>query len=146
MAESDNTSVEFFPGEVLFKENDSSGYLYIIKEGQVGLFKKGPQNEDLPIAVIGSGEFLGEMSLINQENRSATAVALSPVKAVKMTKKSFQDQVDKTPKWIQALLLGLVQRLYRTDEILRRHGVVDQKIDSNIKAIQAKFTDKKDVA
>jgi CRP-like cAMP-binding protein len=130
--------VEFEPGDVIFKEKDNSDCLYIIKEGQVAIYK-GTGDDALPIALIGSGEFLGEMSLIVDNLRSTTAKALSPVKAVKMSKSTFKANLSKTPPWVQGLIKGLASRLYRMDELAKKHNVVDEKAAQAIEAVTKKF-------
>ncbi len=134
---SDENTIEFQPGDTIFNEKDPGGCLYVIKEGQVGVFKKG-QSELLPLAIVGSGEFLGEMSLIREKQRSSTAIALTPVKVIKMTKGAFKVQLDKTPKWVRALLDGLVQRLDKMDELVKRNGVKDEQISQTIENIAKK--------
>jgi len=62
--------ISLAPGEVLFNEDDLENAMYLILEGELDVFK-GPKQ----IALLGAGQYLGEMSLIESKARSASAKA-----------------------------------------------------------------------
>ncbi|MCB0394853.1 MAG: hypothetical protein KDD25_09845, partial [Bdellovibrionales bacterium] len=64
--------------------------------------------------------------------------------AVKMTKSAFKTNLAKSAPWVQALIKGLVTRLYKMDELVKKHGLVDEKAQQSIENIEKKF--KKDGA
>lgn len=61
------------PGEVIFREGDSSGELYLILEGKVRIAREVPGMGEEALAVLGPGDAFGEMSLIDDFPRSADA-------------------------------------------------------------------------
>ena len=61
---------EFSDGITIFEEGDEGDAFYIVKEGQVEIFKAG-----VSIRVITKNDFFGERSIILKENRTATVVA-----------------------------------------------------------------------
>ena len=66
-----------FPiGEVIFRQGDPSDCLYEISRGRVGIFLDYETENQKKIAELSEGEYLGEMGLIEDSPRSATAVAL----------------------------------------------------------------------
>jgi len=62
--------ISLSPKEVLFNEDDLENAMYLILEGELEVFK-GPKQ----IAILGPGQYLGEMSLIESKARSASARA-----------------------------------------------------------------------
>lgn len=63
------------PGEVLFVEGDIGRALFILESGKVELTKSDPSGAARPLYTVAPGEFFGEMALLEQLPRSATATA-----------------------------------------------------------------------
>ncbi|HTB34190.1 MAG TPA: cyclic nucleotide-binding domain-containing protein [bacterium] len=103
--------IEGMPGEVL----------YIVKAGKVDILKKTPQGEVL-LSHLGPGEFLGEMSLIDDIPRSATARVAEDSELVVITRKCFQDMLKGDPHISAQLLMHFLKvassRLRATDKRL----------------------------
>lgn len=140
MAPPSDTKIEevsFQPGELIFKERNPGDHFFIIKEGQVQVFKqKGDQQ--IPLAVIHSGQNLGELSVMDGMPRSATAVALTEVRAVKISREAIQSQMKKLPHWFGNLVFNLVERMRKTDDILRKNSLIDEDLMNAIQAIEFK--------
>ena len=80
-------------GQVIFRKGDSAEGLYIISKGEVGLYF--PTNETkLPDIVLKENEIFGEMGVIDNELRMATAKALSETTLVYLTRKEFEKKLD----------------------------------------------------
>jgi CRP/FNR family cyclic AMP-dependent transcriptional regulator len=82
----------FSAGETLFKEGDRADVMYVIQAGEVEVSHNGTWIESL-----GEGNIFGEMSLINEEPRSATATAKTEVRLVPIDLKRFMFLVEETP-------------------------------------------------
>ncbi len=65
----------FEPDSVVFQEGDEGKELFVIGEGEVEIRKKSASGEPMTLARLGSGNFFGELSFIDQRPRSAAAVA-----------------------------------------------------------------------
>ncbi len=128
-------TVKFRVGDFILREKSPATALYIIKKGQIKVFRDGGEGKEIPLAIVNSGEYLGEMSVITDRPHSASAVAMTPVEAVEIEKKSIDEQIKTAPQWLVGIARLLVERLERTNEILRRNGIVDEKISSAIKAL-----------
>ena len=63
---------EFAQGTVLFREGEPGKEMYVVQQGRVHVSKKAGEVEKI-LATLGPGEFLGEMSILNNKPRSATA-------------------------------------------------------------------------
>lgn len=78
--------------EVIFVENEPSDFFYIIIGGTVKISKLVSGNEVL-LAVLGEGEIFGEMAVLNQEVRNATAVAMVETELLRLSSENFLDEV-----------------------------------------------------
>ncbi len=59
----------------MFQEGDEGKELFVIGEGEVEIRKESASGESMTLARLGSGNFFGELSFIDQRPRSASAVA-----------------------------------------------------------------------
>ncbi len=115
-SESENEKI-YKVGEVVFKENDRSTEMYIIKKGKVKITKRiGSQESDL--AVMGPGEFFGEMSLLDNMPRSATVTAIQETTLMIVTRNMFDDQLKKIPDWFTKIIEVIISRLRQADRRL----------------------------
>ena len=111
----------FKAGSTLFLEGMKGEVFYIVKSGQVEILKK-KENEEVHIATLGPGQFVGEMSIIDDEPRSATAKVSEDSLLLIVTKKCFTDIMRATPEGANKILLAMLkivnQRLRETNRKL----------------------------
>jgi CRP-like cAMP-binding protein len=69
-------------GALIFREGTKATSCYVITQGKVRILKKSSKGGSIPLALVKAGEFLGEMAMLSGEHRSASAVALTRVKAI----------------------------------------------------------------
>lgn len=124
--------ITFKVGDLLFKEGDLSRHFYIIQEGNVEIFQKGLHGEKIPLSVVGAGQSLGEFAMIDDSPRSATARCLTRVEAILVNEEAYKYMIEKLPDWVVSMMQGLVSRIRETNEILKRHGIVDQTVTQKI--------------
>ena len=114
----------YTPGATLFVEGMSGEILYLIRKGRVDITKKGPDREDKVLASLSAGEFLGEMSLIENQPRSATARVAEESVLLVMTKKSFNVMLEKYPALAVKILLEFLKtanaRVRKANETLKQ--------------------------
>jgi CRP/FNR family cyclic AMP-dependent transcriptional regulator len=105
----------------LFVEGMSGEVLYIIKQGSVDIIKKTDKGE-VVLSTLHDGEFLGELSLIDDSKRSATARVAEDSMLVVITRNCFQDMLKGDPHITSKLLLHILRvtagRLRATDKRL----------------------------
>lgn len=111
----------YMPGEIIFKEGDHpNNEAFIIEEGTVQVLKNGSDGREVYLDVTLAGDILGEMALIDNQPRMATAKAIEPCTVAIITASEFKKMVDKIDVVPKRLLDVLVRRLrYQSGEITR---------------------------
>ena len=97
-------------GEALFREGDAGKLAYVLLEGTIDILVG-----DEVVETAGSGALLGEMALIDDSARSASAIATSPCRLVGLDAKLFKVLVQQTPDFSIHVMKVLVQRLRNMD-------------------------------
>jgi CRP/FNR family transcriptional regulator, cyclic AMP receptor protein len=98
-------------GEVIFKESDEARQLFVIKSGVVTI-----QSGNRKLAELSTNEIFGEMALIDDAPRSATAVAKTDVELVPISEKQFLFLVSQTPFFALKVMRVLARRLRATNK------------------------------
>lgn len=101
------------PGDVLIKEGDRGGEVYIVKKGTL----RAVQNKTgtrVELGNIEAGEFVGEMAYFNGEPRMATVEAVTECELVEIPNGTFEKILFQRPAWSKTLLQTLSKRLKRT--------------------------------
>jgi len=102
----------FRKGQILFEQDKPGDALFIVLTGQVGILWRGEGKlAEKMLAVVGSGESVGEMSLVDEGPRSATGKALEEVTAIMLTRNSYDNLRQSSPKLAIKLLLGVFKLL-----------------------------------
>ncbi|MBI4669342.1 MAG: cyclic nucleotide-binding domain-containing protein [Elusimicrobia bacterium] len=97
-------------GETIFKEGDMGRALFIIESGRVVLFKKDKKGGERRLGELKSGDFFGEMALLEERPRSATAAALEPSSLFFLYKSSLDGFTVRRPD-IGVVILSALARL-----------------------------------
>ena len=97
-------------GEAIFSAYDMGAEMYVVLEGQVELTIDGRVLETL-----GPGEPFGEMALIDQTPRTATAIAKTPCKLAVISEKRFLFMVQTAPQFALQIMKVMADRLRKMD-------------------------------
>lgn len=98
-------------GQIIFLEHEPGAELYIIQEGKVKITKMIDNNEVL-LAVIKKGDIFGEMSILENKPRSASAIAFGGTKLMAVTKASFEPMVKAHPEIAKRIIELLSERIW----------------------------------
>jgi CRP-like cAMP-binding protein len=131
----------FKKGSTIFQEEEKGEHLYIIQEGEVNLTKNF-QGEERFLAVLGKGEFLGEMSIFSSNPRTATATAKSEVKLIVIDQQTFETMIRDNKEIALRIIKKLVSRLEVADERIDNLMVLDPM--NRITGIILKYATKQD--
>jgi CRP/FNR family cyclic AMP-dependent transcriptional regulator len=108
-----------FPaGEVLFREGDKGEVMFVIQSGLVRISKH-IQGTDRTLATFGRGEFLGEMAILNEKPRTATATVVEDTKALVIDAKTLEAMISKSHEIAIRLIKKLSLRLDAADEFVQ---------------------------
>jgi len=112
-------------GETIFYKDDPGSVLYIIKDGQVKITTSSPEGEEVILAIFTNGDFFGELSLLDENPRSASAVALAPTEVLTLNRSNFLDFIRRYPDLVSDILATLSRRLRRTDTLVEDAAFLD---------------------
>src|ERR1700682_2952677 len=101
-------------GTVLFREGDRGQTMYVIRSGKVNISKRIADTE-ITLAVLGPGEFFGEMALLEGLPRSAGASVVEDAQLIELEQKSFETLVRKNGEIAVRLMRRLSSRLRAAD-------------------------------
>lgn len=110
----------FAPGEVLLQEGETPGVMYLLRSGLVEVFVRDGQGGEQTVGHAGSGDALGDMSLITGQPASATARALTHGGALAITREQFHAAAAAYPQVYRSLAAILSSRLARTNQRVLR--------------------------
>src|SRR6266403_706273 len=98
-------------GEIIFKEGDEADQLFVIKSGQIEI-----QLGNRTLAELSANSIFGEMALIDDAPRSATAVAKTDAELAPISEKQFLFLVSQTPFFALKVMRVLARRLRATNK------------------------------
>jgi CRP-like cAMP-binding protein len=104
----------FAAGQVVFTEGEPSDHLYVVRSGRVRVLVQSPHGEEMTLSVLGPGETLGELSMIDGQPRSASAEALGPTQLVALPAGDVRTALRSDPVLLLAVaaeLAAMVRRL-----------------------------------
>jgi CRP-like cAMP-binding protein len=117
-AASPNPLVELPAGEFVFREGDLGTEMYIVHEGRIEILKR-VQDGDRLLALLEKGDFFGEMSILEDLPRAASARAASDVKLLLINGTTFDQMLRTNPEIAVRMMRKLSRRLRETDRLLR---------------------------
>ena len=139
--------VTLAPGEVLFREGEPGESLFIILEGELEVLLALGTPDERKLASFGSGEFIGEMSLlIPGRARTASVRAVQAARLWKMTHADFDGLLIRQPKLAYTIVQTLTKRLDTTTtlsfrDLQEKNRQLQQAYD-DLKAAQAQIIEK----
>lgn len=102
--------IEFKKDQYIFQQNDPGDCAYIIEKGRVQIIYL-KEGEEVPLSIIGESEIFGEMALLDNLNRSASAKALDDCVLSVVTKDQLIDRVHSSDIIVRLLVRLLLKRL-----------------------------------
>lgn len=110
----------YHKAEVVFRQNTLGREMYIVYSGKVDLVVQGGQSET-KLATVGPGEFFGEMALIDDSPRSASALAAEDdTRIIVLDKAKLVELISQQPEIGVIMMETLCRRLRNTNEALAR--------------------------
>jgi CRP/FNR family cyclic AMP-dependent transcriptional regulator len=109
------TGKHFPIGEVRFRERDPADSVFRLLRGAVDIFRE-LDGDTILLGTVGAGQFIGEMGVVKNRPRSATARAASEVEVEILTSTEFFGQIARSPLAARELMQRLSRRLRAADD------------------------------
>src|SRR5437764_2358700 len=123
----------------IFRNGDPGDAMYLIDVGKVQISITDADGAAVTLAELSSGDFFGEMAMLDGQGRSANATAVEDARLAKLTRDDFLSFMRSDPRATLELLTALTQRLRRTDQLLRHR--VSRNVNQE-EALRMTFADR----
>jgi CRP/FNR family transcriptional regulator/CRP/FNR family cyclic AMP-dependent transcriptional regulator len=110
--------VPYAKGKAIFYKTDLGTDLYIVLSGKLKAVLTDDEGDEMVLAHFEKGAFFGELSLLDGKGRSATITADSDAELAVLKKDDFLDLITKDPKIAVELMITLVERLRKADDMI----------------------------
>ena len=127
----------FAAGEVVFREGDLSNTCYIVRLGHARAVREHGDGRSITLANFGPGDIFGELSMFDDESRSATVETLEPTEVIAILGGDMRRLLGEHPDIAVKLLAALGRRLRETNERLARQSF--QTVQSRVAAVLAQL-------
>jgi CRP-like cAMP-binding protein len=124
---------EFEPGQVVFREGDSSDTCYIVRSGRARAVREHSDGRVITLATFGPGDIFGELAMFEDERRSATVEAVEPTAAVAVLGPDMRRLMSEHPGIATRLVIALGRRLRESNERLSRQSF--QTVQSRVAVV-----------
>jgi CRP-like cAMP-binding protein len=108
---------EFPEGHVLFREGDTGSVMYVIRKGRVRISRRFEVGER-SLALLGPGDFFGEMAILNGRPRTATATAIEPLQVIEIDATTLESMVLGEPEIAVRLITRLARRVDAANDLI----------------------------
>ncbi len=130
----DAAEVRLKEGETVFEAGSAGNEMYVIKSGRIKVYRVFDDNE-ITFAEFSAGDCFGEMSLIDEYPRSASATALEDCVLLSLPRTTFKQIVERDPPVGVKLLLAVAEvfskRMCKTDKLLETYHLVNKALITN---------------
>lgn len=106
-------------GTTIFRAGEAGGAMFLIRSGEVQLWLTDEDRRRVELAVLGKGEFFGELSLLDDRPRSASATTLADTDVLVIDREDLRLLFSQKPTAALDVLTVLGQRIRHTDELIR---------------------------
>ena len=112
-------------GSVIFREGDREAFLCVLLQGKVFIAKETSSRAQKILVALGPGKVFGELSLVDDEPRSASALAAEDCELLVLTEKAIERLADDFPRlalrFLKHLARLISQKLRQTSGALVEH-------------------------
>lgn len=120
------TTLKHFPkNAILVNEGDDTDSLYIIESGKIKIYVSDETGKEIILTLHGSGDYFGEISLLDGAPRSASAMALEKSKLYIIKKRQFESFLLNDPEACMRVMRGLTHRLRELTDSVRDLALID---------------------
>jgi len=107
-------------GAVIFAEGTRGDVMFVILDGIVEIFKTAHGGSSKVLSTLGKGEFFGEMALIDESPRSASAIAKTDAKLLAMNENMLDAYIRTNPDFAAKMIRNLAKRLRGANKLIEQ--------------------------
>jgi len=129
--------LSFKKNTVLMSEGETGESMYIIKGGSVKIYVSDGEGHEIILGVEGPGRYIGEVSLLDDQPRTASAITLERTDVMAISKASFLACVEKNPDISLIVIRAMTRRLRRATDTIRSLALdnVYQRLASKLREL-----------
>jgi CRP-like cAMP-binding protein len=122
------------PGQVLMTQDAEESHMFVVLQGELEVLHRGAADRDVTVAMLGPGDWVGEMAVLEVQPRSASVRALSPSLLVRITAEDVRRLLlTPDPTQYASLVLNIAR------ELSRRLRVADRVIANASTAVAERY-------
>ncbi|MDK9722473.1 MAG: cyclic nucleotide-binding domain-containing protein [Rhodospirillales bacterium] len=111
----------YYPGQKVFAEGEEGNRAYLVEKGMIEIVKRDPGGENKVLGTITTGGIFGEMALIDNQPRMASAYAAAETAVTIIPRQAFEEKLKHADPFLRALLSIFVRNIRNlTAEKLKR--------------------------
>ncbi len=110
--------------KLLLSEGDCTDCLYVIISGRVKVYRTDEDGKQVILAMLGAGEYFGEMALLDNEPRSASCITRTDCELLTIPKEGFMEIFSLNPTALN-LLKGMSHRLREANQMIKSLALFD---------------------
>jgi CRP/FNR family cyclic AMP-dependent transcriptional regulator len=119
------TRKTFARGTTIITAGGPTDSLYIVISGRLKVMMSDDEGREVILAILGSNEFFGEMSLVDDSPRSASVVAIESCELLSLSKRDFNKCLEDNFEMAMTVMRGLVKRLREADQKIGSLALMD---------------------
>ncbi|MCP4914749.1 MAG: cyclic nucleotide-binding domain-containing protein [Oligoflexia bacterium] len=112
--------------EIICSAGEHDHDLYIIHKGKLLVFVNNG-TKITPLAFLGPGEYIGELSFFDKEPRSAHVICVEPSTLIRIPVTEKEKQF---PRWLETIAISITHKLRKTGELVRQKGIRKQNVET----------------
>jgi len=119
------SSIDIRKKSTVVQEHDPGDSLFVILDGEVKISTYSSEGREVVLALLGKGSFFGEMSLLDEEPRSANVTTMEDSKFANIRRRDLVPLMMEQPAIALKLLSEIASRLRKTSRVLERISSMD---------------------
>ena len=119
------TKRTYCKNNMILMEDEFGDTFFIIGKGSVKITRVSEDGREVILAMLGEGDFFGEMSLLDGETRSANSIALEDADVLMLRCRDFLEMLEKYPRIGISLLTEMARRIRKSDQQIESLSLTD---------------------
>ncbi|GAB4012381.1 MAG: hypothetical protein Fur0010_08170 [Bdellovibrio sp.] len=119
-------TVKLKKGQIICAAGEHDYDLFMVHKGKLLVFVN-DGTKITPLAYIGSGEYLGELSFFDKQTRSAHVICVEDSTLIQIPVEELDKQF---PSWLVLLAQNLTKKIRKADELIRKKGIRKQNVET----------------